>query len=80
MTLAQQHYRNAQAQLWHGGTEPALFLCLLHQSNRDRVETKRGGQRKKAERKAEAHEGGGREEKLFRCKHITKEIAYKQQV
>lgn len=35
LTPAQELCRNAQRQLWRGGTEPALFLCLLHQSNRD---------------------------------------------
>lgn len=35
LTPAQELRRNAQPLLWCGGTEPALFLCLLHQSSRD---------------------------------------------
>lgn len=49
LTPAQELCRNAQPQLWRGGTEPALFLCLLHQSNRD------GGERR---RRREHREGG----------------------
>lgn len=45
---AQELCRNAQ--LWRGGTEPALFLCLLHQSNGD------GGER--GRRRQEHREGG----------------------
>lgn len=50
LTPAQELCRNAQPQLWRGGTEPALFLCLLHQSNRD------GGERR---RRGESTERGG---------------------
>lgn len=54
MTPAQELCRNAQPQLWRGGTEPALFLCLLHQSNRD------GGERRGEEgEKERRREGGG---------------------
>lgn len=57
MTPAQERCRNAQAQLWRGGTEPALFLCLLHQSNSD------GGEKRRKE------EGAGRDQIGRRERH-----------
>lgn len=50
LTPAQELRRNAQPLLWCGGTEPALFLCLLHQSSRDcggGREGTRGGRRER---------------------------------
>lgn len=71
MTPVQELCRNAQPQLWRGGTEPALFLCLLHQSNRDGGERRRrrrrtrggreGAQRGRRERHKSKREGGKRE-------------------
>lgn len=51
--------RNAQPLLWCGGTEPALFLCLLHQSNRDCGEVGEGGhtQREGREKMSKRKEG-----------------------
>lgn len=65
MTPAQEQCRNAQAQLWRGGTEPALFLCLLHQSNRDGGEKREegGGGREGARR-----EGGEKRHKSERAR------------
>lgn len=57
MTPAQERCRNAQAQLWRSGTEPALFLCLLYQSNSD------GGEKRRKE------EGAGREQIGRRERH-----------
>lgn len=59
LTPAQQHCRNAQALLWRGGTEPALFLCLLHQSNRDGGENRR---KRKGEGERERHKQEGERE------------------
>lgn len=58
LTPAQELRRNAQRLLWCGGTEPALFLCLLHQSNRDCGEVGEGGERENE---------GGREENIVRA-------------
>lgn len=63
LTPAQELCRNAQPQLWRGGTEPALFLCLLHQSNRDEEE-----RRGREERETQEREGGrGGKEKIVRA-------------
>lgn len=72
MTPAQELCRNAQPQLWRGGTEPALFLCLLHQSNRDGGERRgEGAQRGRRERdthKSEREGGRGeRKSSELRC-------------
>ena len=58
LTPAQELCRNAQPQLWRGGTEPALFLCLLHQSNRDGGERRgEGAHRGRRERHKSGREG-----------------------
>lgn len=65
LTPAQELCRNAQPQLWRGGTEPALFLCLLHQSNRDGGERGRGeeegAQRERGRKDTSKRERGKRE-------------------
>lgn len=65
LTPAQELCRNAQLQLWCGGTEPALFLCLLRQSNRDGGAKRRGEWGRRERHKSERAGGreGGREEK-----------------
>lgn len=63
LTPVQELCRNAQPQLWHGGTEPALFLCLLHQSNRDGGERKRGEGAQGGRRETQKQEGGREERK-----------------